>query len=307
MALDLASGLSIAGGLANTGYNIYGSEQNRKDQQKQNKLDRRQQEKMYKWQRDDARADWNTQNAYNDPSQQMERLRQAGLSPHLVYGKGADTTAMAVKSYNGDAPNQTAPERNQIQPNHAMQTAMQVALLQAQTDNVNADTILKGQEGHVKDATVASLLQNTSMSKIQQEQIERLKEAVLNQANANVNKTEADTKYTTDQNRRSEEMQAKNLLKITQEIQNLKFTGEKIGFERDQVELLNQISQSEIKIKKMVQLNMMYGIYPDTGNYVQAMKNLSRQNKAYWDQIYDINAESNYNTNNWKQQLKSKR
>lgn len=257
MAMDLASGLSIAGGLANTGYNIYGSEQNRKDQLKQNKVDRRQQEKMYKWQRDDARADWNTQNAYNDPSQQMERFRQAGLSPHLVYGKGADTTAMAVKSYNGDAPNQAAPERNQIQPNHAMQTAMQVALLQAQTDNVNADTILKGQEGQVKDATVASLLQNTSMSKTQQDQIERLKEAVLEQANQNVKKTAADIQYTVNQDRRSEEantrakqMQYQDILTKQLERSKTRKEIEHIGSQMELLKNENFLKEVELELRR---------------------------------------------------------
>lgn len=31
---------------------------------------------------------WNAQNAYNDPSAQMQRLAKAGLSPYLVYGSG---------------------------------------------------------------------------------------------------------------------------------------------------------------------------------------------------------------------------
>lgn len=33
-------------------------------------------------------AFWKLQNAYNDPSQQMARLRAAGLNPNLMYGKG---------------------------------------------------------------------------------------------------------------------------------------------------------------------------------------------------------------------------
>ncbi len=30
---------------------------------------------------------WNMQNAYNDPSAQMARLKQAGLNPNLIYGQ----------------------------------------------------------------------------------------------------------------------------------------------------------------------------------------------------------------------------
>lgn len=34
---------------------------------------------------------WNRENAYNSPTAQMERLKQAGLNPNLVYGGGATT------------------------------------------------------------------------------------------------------------------------------------------------------------------------------------------------------------------------
>jgi len=34
---------------------------------------------------------WNTQNAYNAPAAQMERLKEAGLNPNMVYGSGSAT------------------------------------------------------------------------------------------------------------------------------------------------------------------------------------------------------------------------
>lgn len=43
---------------------------------------------------------WNQANAYNTPLQQMQRLRDAGLNPNLIYGSGSATggTAPALKS-----------------------------------------------------------------------------------------------------------------------------------------------------------------------------------------------------------------
>lgn len=38
---------------------------------------------------------WNRMNEYNDPSQQMARLKAAGLNPNLVYGSGGATTQAA--------------------------------------------------------------------------------------------------------------------------------------------------------------------------------------------------------------------
>jgi len=55
---------------------------------------------MQKWQQDFERHEagqawerniknWEMQNEYNSPAQQMQRLKEAGLNPNLVYGKGA--------------------------------------------------------------------------------------------------------------------------------------------------------------------------------------------------------------------------
>lgn len=41
---------------------------------------------------------WNMNNAYNDPSAQMERLRKAGLNPNLVYGNGSATHTATMAS-----------------------------------------------------------------------------------------------------------------------------------------------------------------------------------------------------------------
>ena len=48
--------------------------------------------------------DWNRQNAYNSPLQQMQRLREAGLNPNLVYGSGAQTTAGMIKQADAKTP-----------------------------------------------------------------------------------------------------------------------------------------------------------------------------------------------------------
>jgi len=43
--------------------------------------------------RDAQRQAWNDQNDYNNPIMQMNRLRQAGLNPHLVYGQSSGGAA----------------------------------------------------------------------------------------------------------------------------------------------------------------------------------------------------------------------
>lgn len=47
------------------------------------------QNKQYQRELADSRANWNMQNAYNSPSNQMARLRAAGLNPNLIYQSGS--------------------------------------------------------------------------------------------------------------------------------------------------------------------------------------------------------------------------
>lgn len=59
--------------------------------------------RQYVQQKRDAIAFWNMQNEYNSPVAQMQRLKEAGLNPMLVYGSGSvdgnSTSAPSVPSY----------------------------------------------------------------------------------------------------------------------------------------------------------------------------------------------------------------
>ena len=63
------------------------AEKNRKFNAEQAQLQRDWQEKM-----------WNLSNEYNSPLQQMQRFKEAGLNPNLVYGDGAKSLAAQVGS-----------------------------------------------------------------------------------------------------------------------------------------------------------------------------------------------------------------
>lgn len=86
MPLPLAplilAGASLAGGAANAASTA-----------RQNKKSRQWSDQQYQRQRDDNIAFWRMQNAYNDPTQQMERLRNAGINPAVMYGGSASGAA----------------------------------------------------------------------------------------------------------------------------------------------------------------------------------------------------------------------
>jgi hypothetical protein len=67
-------------------------------------------EAQYKKQREDALADWARTNEYNAPLQQMARLKEAGLSPHLIYGGGANSISQPVRSTDTKSWSPNAPQ-----------------------------------------------------------------------------------------------------------------------------------------------------------------------------------------------------
>ena len=67
-------------------------------------------EAMYQKQRTDALADWARTNEYNSPLQQMARFKEAGLSPHLIYGGGANSISQPVRSTDTKSWSPNAPQ-----------------------------------------------------------------------------------------------------------------------------------------------------------------------------------------------------
>lgn len=73
---------------------------------KQRKLDRSniilqtgQNKELAKFAYDQDLAQWERQNLYNTPAQQMERFKAAGLNPNLIYGQGSGGNASASPQY----------------------------------------------------------------------------------------------------------------------------------------------------------------------------------------------------------------
>jgi hypothetical protein len=112
-------------------------------------LDRSQQEanQARQFQYDKALADhnfqqnlnmWNLQNQYNSPSMQMQRFKEAGLNPNLIYGQGSAGLASS------------SPKYEQASQDVSLSAALNVPALlsvyndfvvkQAQVDNLKANT-----------------------------------------------------------------------------------------------------------------------------------------------------------------------
>lgn len=185
-----------------------------------NKKTRKWNEKMYGIQRADALADWEMQNAYNSPAAQMERLREAGLNPNLVYGNGADAQGGIVRSTDVKGWNPQAP---QFDAGSVSGAYFDTLIRQQQLDNLKTQQTLMEQELNNKIANELKSYMDVSKGAATKDLLSmqlqlrgfELNNAARNQANryaldeariektkADIGLTEANTKFRLDENER---------------------------------------------------------------------------------------------------------
>lgn len=102
--------------------------------------------KLYKDQQRFAVDMWNMQNAYNTPSAQMQRLRDAGLNPNLAYGQVSDSKAAQVAT-------PSAPTMGRVQMPRLAEY-QQVVNLQEQ------NALIRAQKDEVEQRALSSALDN---------------------------------------------------------------------------------------------------------------------------------------------------
>lgn len=89
---------------------------------------------------------WQRANDYNSPSAQVQRLRDAGLNPNLIYGNGLSNIAVSSPEMTGGSPSSPMDWSSLANMNNPVNNYLDAQLKQAQIDNINADTGKKGAE-----------------------------------------------------------------------------------------------------------------------------------------------------------------
>lgn len=149
--MSILGAAAIAGGASLVGqaFNAYQSG-------KMNKRAERFNREMYAKQRQDNLSDWHMQNAYNDPAAQMQRLQNANLNPHLVYGNGADAQmASPVRSSNISNPSYDTPRIDMGsvvgQALQAKQLQSNIAKTEAEADLIRSNTDAKKFDNQIRE------------------------------------------------------------------------------------------------------------------------------------------------------------
>lgn len=218
MAVDPAT-LGAISSVVGTGVNAF-------VQSRFNREERIQEQKRYERGRKDSLSDFHLENEYNSPSAQMKRLKDAGLNPNLVYGKGATQAAATVNSSSPSSINANPP---QFDIGSTMSSYVDTKVKQAQIDNLHSQNETQKQETLLKAAQTLSTIQSTKGTTFDLEQKQSLAATTLEAAKLNVQKlsadirkTIADTQFTTDSNQRMQELQKPTIAKIASETEKIK-------------------------------------------------------------------------------------
>lgn len=183
-------------------------------------------------QRQWALEDWDRNNAYNSPSAQMQRLKDAGLNPNLVYGNGATTTAQPVRS---SAPAQWSPHAPQVDASQIGSNIMMYYDIKnkaAQYDNIKAQTDVIKQEALLKAALVDKTWQDLHLSgyktDLTAEQLWQLQEQRpfnLDAKRSLVDKMLGEINYMAGKNQREGQLAGSTLALNAEKIENLRREG----------------------------------------------------------------------------------
>lgn len=291
MPVPLAAAGIVAGLASSAGSIIVGNKTNKRNiefQKEQNKLDRQFQQEMYLRQRMDNLKDWNAQNAYNSPLQQMQRLREAGLNPHLVYGQGAQSTAAMIKSSSPSGGNQPAPQSDTRYFGEAMNSlansitnGAQLRIMQAQANNLDAQNALLIKEGYIKDADLAGKLIGNARSDFDLSQALRLKDITVDQAIADLRKTNTeiqkiatDIQFTLDANDRAEVANSANVALTLQKILQSKADTAKSEAERERILVMIELAKNQEQINSYAAKLAENGYDPNSPWYWREMNSL---------------------------------
>lgn len=155
----VSGGASLLGGLWSNHSNAGQTHAQRQFQAEQNHMDRAWQQHMTDY-----------VNEYNTPANQRARLEAAGLNPYMMMDTGNTGTAVAASGAQHSAAPAAIPMQNPVPSNFA-EALMRSALVDAQKDNLNAQTQKYGAEAQYNQlkgwADIISTLSESKLKSVQ--------------------------------------------------------------------------------------------------------------------------------------------
>ena len=254
---------------------------------------------------------WEKNNEYNDPAQQMARLKNAGINPHLAYSQGGvtNTSSSPASSNASSMPEGRAPQLD-------VNAMLNARLIGEQINNIKADTAKKQAEAqNIGTDTEGKTLANGITTKV----LENWQNTY--DADISFKKSATSVNYSNIQvNDKKIEVSDMDIKRTTQEITNMITQNVKLGAEIDEIVTRKNYNEQQTRnliatiglikaqidnynaqssLSRETAKNQKYirsNIQADTANKSQLYQSMSRSNRIgekydYSDRIlnYDSN------------------
>lgn len=252
---------------------------------KMNRKTREWNEKQYEIQRIHALQDWERQNQYNSPAEQMKRLKEAGLNPNLVYGKGADNISAPVRSTDVKGWNPNPVEFNPQFATGALSQMYDLEYRQEQTNLLKKQQELANAELISKVLLQANQMTKNAKDNFDLQMAQDLRLTTIETAKAQLKSLQTSTQATFDANERAELMKNPNFELAMENVLNAR-----LGRAETQ-ERINQIKQTIKNLKTSNDLQELdkalreKGINPSDPTWMRVMGQAIDSPSATWESL----------------------
>lgn len=223
---------------------------------KMNKKAIRYNERMYGLQREHALADWNMQNQYNSPAAQMQRFKEAGLNPNLIYGQQTDSPMVRTSSQPSWNPINT-----DIMPagqalGNAFSNYLDLKAKEAGIKNMETANKVQEQEIILKAIQGANILAQTSATSFDLSQRQRLADTNAEMATQILQKSKVDTQLSLDKFEQEKMLNAQTLRQGVENILTARLNRAKTSAEIAHIKQALQNMKSDNLLKQYeIELN----------------------------------------------------
>lgn len=186
---------------------------------------------------------WNKTNKYNTPAAQMERYKEAGLNPHLIYGKAQSGNAQPLRS--PDVKNYSRAETKSVtQGITAFGDYARLKNIEAQTSNVEAQTKVSEQTELLTAQKILGEALNLDKGKLDLGIATERRKTSVDAAKVNLERLQAESTNATNKAYVSTQTQETQIKTAEQNFKNQVLKGKGIKFE-------NLIKQYQSELNEM--------------------------------------------------------
>jgi hypothetical protein len=241
---------------------------------------------MFRAEQSAADRAWNMTNEYNHPVQQMQRLREAGLNPHLIYGKGAQNTAPMMAKATGKPSTEVAPMLGGADIFGRAQGLMRA---KQDTDNLASQNKVLNQEALLKAAQTLETITKAKKGQFDLELANETRDEIIKRIRLENDLHQANLNYTINKDTR-EGINNKLSVMLAQ------LEKEKVMIQRN--ESKQRIKESQKRVSKMEQ-EIKNLIVAELHEHEKRAKTRMEKERIRRD-IKRVRAESNIKDKVWK-------